>query len=509
MKKVLFIKNAVILTVTSLALRVIGIVFRVWLAGKIGAEGIGLYQVIFSVYILMTAFATSGICTAVTRMVAARLAVNDGVGAKRTMKMAILLSLIIAIISSLTVFAFSNAISFYLVKDVRASQSLRILCISLPFLGVCSCIRGYFFARRNTLPSSFGQITEQIVRISVIVFLLGKFSSQDLKISCAVVMAGDVISEIAGTVIISIFYRFDVKHLKGSTAKKSGIMRELVRISLPITAGKYAHTGLRTAENLLTPICFSKYTSSRSTALEQFGMIKGMALPLLLFPASLLSAVSTLLIPEMTEDMERKNYVGIAATVEKIFYLTFITSFWAGSIFLCSANQLGNAIYSSSSVGYLIRALSPLVPFMYVDLIGDGILKGLDQQNILLRNSVIDSAVRIILVMLLVPKFGMTGFFAVMMFSNLFTGCLSVHRITKISKVKFNFSVYFFKPLFSAVLSAAIADKICASLRNSNIMYICCTGAIITVVYLVILTLTGGMKPKIILGKIRQKMSKK
>ena len=66
MKKVLFFKNAAILTITSLIVRTVGIFFRIWLTGKIGAEGIGLYQVVFSVYVLATTFATSGICTAVT-----------------------------------------------------------------------------------------------------------------------------------------------------------------------------------------------------------------------------------------------------------------------------------------------------------------------------------------------------------------------------------------------------------------------------------------------------------
>ena len=77
MKKVLFIKNAAILTVTALILRMIGIFFRVWLADTIGAEGMGLYQVIFSVYVLASTFATSGISTAVTRTVTERLSLGD------------------------------------------------------------------------------------------------------------------------------------------------------------------------------------------------------------------------------------------------------------------------------------------------------------------------------------------------------------------------------------------------------------------------------------------------
>ena len=65
-----FIKNTVVLVATSIVLRSVGIVFRVYLADKIGSDGIGLYQLIFSVYMLAATFATTGISTAVTRLVA-------------------------------------------------------------------------------------------------------------------------------------------------------------------------------------------------------------------------------------------------------------------------------------------------------------------------------------------------------------------------------------------------------------------------------------------------------
>ena len=82
MKKTVFIKNAAILTISSLILRFAGILFRVWLAAKIGAEGIGLYQLVFSVYMLAATFATSGICTAVTRLVSEELATGNKKGIK-------------------------------------------------------------------------------------------------------------------------------------------------------------------------------------------------------------------------------------------------------------------------------------------------------------------------------------------------------------------------------------------------------------------------------------------
>ncbi len=511
MKKVLFFKNAVILTLTALFLRCVGIFFRVWMSGAVGAQGMGLYQVIYSVYIFASTFATSGICTAVTRMVTNSLSRGDKKGTGRVMKISILISLLIALISGTVIYAFASPISRYLIGDVSATNSVKMLTVGLPFLGVCSCIRGYFLARRSTVPTSLGQIIEQSVRIGVIIWLVKKYSHLGLAATTLAVVFGDMVAEGVGTLFIYIIYKFDFaapKNRSTAAESKKSIFGELTRIALPISAGRYLHTGLRTAENFITPLCFSKYSGSKDDALSQFGMIKAMALPLLLFPASLLSAVSTLMVPEMTEAMAVKNERMIKKTVSRVFEITFLLSFLIGGIFFLASTQIGKAVYDSQSVGYLIKALSPLVPFMYIDLIADGILKGLDQQNILLRNNVTDSVLRIILVVILVPKFGMTGFLGVMLFSNVFTGTLSVARIVRVTKIKFKFLNYFFKLFVAVVLATGITEILCKNLREKAILYILVTALGVTLLYFVLVVCFGCLNLGDFLGKIPRKSKK-
>lgn len=488
MKKVLFFKNALILTVTSLLLRTVGIFFRVWLTGQIGAEGIGLYQVVYSVYVLASTFATSGICTAVTRMVTSYLSENDKKGAVKSVKTAILLSLIIAFASMAVILCFADQIAKYIIKDVRAALSLKILCFSLPFMGVCSCIRGYFLARRSTLPPSFCQMAEQIVRIGVIFILIGKVAPYGIAAASAAVMAGDAASEMIGAFLLYLSYVSDKKHIRSEKNENKQVLPELLRIATPISLGRYIHTCLRTAENLLTPICFSKYKGTELGGLEQFGMIKGMALPLLLFPASILSSISTLMVTEITESASKGNKAGIAKTGESVLCITSIFSFLIGAIFFAASTHIGEIVYNSREVGYLIRALSPLVPFMYLDLICDGILKGLDEQKTLFKTSVTDSAVRVLLVLVLVPEFGMKGFLLVMMFSNVYTSIASLIKIVKITNLKFKIAKMFLSPLFSAATAVIITGKLLKPI-SSNIIYVAATVAGISAIYFVLIFL--------------------
>ena len=504
MKKVLFIKNTLILTVTAFILRIIGMVFRVWLVGKIGAEGMGLYQVIFSVYVLASTFATSGISTAVIRMVTERLTIGDKRGAKRVLWVSVATCLIIAAVTSGIIILFATPISKYLIGDMRAVLSLKALCLGLPFMGVCSCFRGYFLARRSTVPPSLCQIFEQFARIAVIMFLIGKFSHMGLEITSAVVLLGDSIADGVGCLSIWAFYRFDFKRLyqkAADTLKKRAVFLELFRISAPISAGRYLHTSLRTAESLLTPTCLAKYSGTKTAALEQFGMIKGMAIPILLFPASLLSAVSALLIPEITQSVAEKKLSSVQNAVEKIFASTSAVSFMIAAIFFTAAEPLGELVYSSNSVGWLIKSLAPLVPFMYIDLIADGVLKGLDEQNFLFKINIIDSLVRLILVFLLVPKFGMMGFLGVMLFSNLFTSILAVIKILFTTKVFWDYKKYFLKPLISAGLAAFIADIICKNIENCNILYMVVSVFVVVALYVVFMCAMGGLDFKSFIAK--------
>ena len=195
MKKTLFIKNAAILPASSLILRFAGIIFKIWLAAAVGAEGIGLYQLVFSVYVLAATFATSGISTAVTRLVADELAVGSARGTLKILRRCIQITLIIAMASvALLVFG-AKFIATTLLGDSRATLSIKILSLSLPFMGISSCLRGYFIARRKTGPAASSQIFEQIIRILIVVFAVKRFSHLGTATACAAVLLGDTVAE--------------------------------------------------------------------------------------------------------------------------------------------------------------------------------------------------------------------------------------------------------------------------------------------------------------------------
>lgn len=452
MKKTLFIKNAAILTATSLALRFAGIILKVWLAAKIGAEGIGLYQLVFSLYLFAATFATSGICTAVTRLVSEELVVGSKAGIKRILGTCIKLSVLIAVVSIIVLFFGAKFISLKILHDTRAILSLKILAFSLPFMGVCSCVKGYFMARRKAAAQSVSQLLEQLIRIAVVVLIISKYNHLQLEFACAAVFVGDTLAEGVSCLYMCVCYKIDFKRLKITTPvtrKPYELLPAITHIALPISAGKYLNSLLRMIENVLVPICLARSVTNGS-GISLFGMIKGMALPILFFPSTLLGSLSTLLLPEMSEAAIRGRKAVVRSISYRIIKITSLLAIVFSSVFFVGGRRIGVLLYNSAEVGFLLRSLSPIVPFMYLDAICDGILKGLDQQKFTFRTSVGDSAIRIILILLFLKKYGIYGFIGIMYFSNVLTGVLNVKRLIKVSGLKFDCLKTFILPTFGA-----------------------------------------------------------
>ena len=450
MNKRAFYKNTALMTATSLLLRLLGIVFRVFISNRVGAEGMGLYQLVFSVYILGATFATGGLTTAVTCLSAERMTQSDSRGVRRLMRLSVLLCLGIGGASALLLYAGAPLIGRWM-GDFRAVPALSLSGIALPFIGVSACIKGYFMARRQAWPPCLSQIVEQAVRIGGILLMLSTLWDGSLKQACVIIILGDALSETVACLYLIHAYRKDGKRLPATPPRTTAkLLRPLLHIALPLTAGRYLSTALRTVENFLVPACLTLYTHSDTLALAQFGAVKGMALPLIFFPSALLVTLSGLLIPELSDAHALGQRRQVTRLVERTLHVTLLGSVLVGGLFTVLGRAIGNWLYDDSLVGLLLQILGPLTPVMYLDSVVTGMLKGLGQQVHSLWFSVADSAVRIALIYLLLPHYGLTGFLYVMLVSNLLTASLSTSRLLRVSHTPMNWSRWVIRPLFGA-----------------------------------------------------------
>ena len=203
--------NTILLTATAFLMRTVGMMFQVYLSKKIGASGIGLFQLIMSVSMLSTTFALSGIRFTTTRLVSEELGAGSGTGARVAMKRCLLYALCFGMAAMLILWFGARAIGTNWIGDERTVLSLKILSLSLPAFSLSAVLAGYFTAVSRVVKSAAVQVIEQAVRISVIVAALSLGRSLPLERACAVIVTGGCVGEIFSFALLFSLYRRDIK----------------------------------------------------------------------------------------------------------------------------------------------------------------------------------------------------------------------------------------------------------------------------------------------------------
>ena len=459
----------------------------------------GLYQLITTVYNLFLTVATAGLGVAATRMITEELALSGGSRLWSLCRKLLAAALALGTLAGVVQLAGADLIARGWLKDQQAA-SLRILALSLPLVAVASCLQGYFMARRSVALPTAAQLGEQLLRMGLIVALLPAALPRGIGSACAAVVLGGTVAQLFSSAVIWQGCRRDLRRLRppGGPAPARGVLRRLWGIGAPVAATRYVGSTLRTLENVMVPGCLAAFGGSRETALGQFGALKGMAMTVLFFPFSFLATLSTLLLPEITEAYAQGRRGLLDRLISRTILITLTVSVLMGGLFTLFAGELGEVLYHDGEVAFYIRVLGPVMPFLYLESMVDGVLKGLNQQLSTFRYSVYDSVGRIALIALLVPRTGMKGFLFVMILSNLFTGLLNLRRLLMVTGMGIRWGQWVALPLLALLagtaayrgvyLPWAVPRGISAPLTDLLL-----GGALVSGVYLLFLFLAGGL----------------
>ncbi|MBR5236641.1 MAG: polysaccharide biosynthesis C-terminal domain-containing protein [Clostridia bacterium] len=492
-----FFVNAFIMSCTTVFLRGAEVMYNVYITNRIGAEGIGLFGLIMSVYMLATTVASSGAELATTRLITEEKTLGCDKGARRAMVVCLLYTLFFGLLAACLLISVAPFAGRYWLGDERTIRPLYLLSVSLPFLSLSSALNGYFMAVRRVAKSASARIFELMVKVLVTTFALKQYADRGMEYACMAVVGGGSVAEICSFFYLYVLYGFERRRKANKREQEKRYTRRLLHMSLPLAISSYLRSGLVTVEHLLVPRGLKKYGASASASLAQYGVVHGMVMPILLFPSAILGAFSGLLIPELTEFQKRKNEKQICRIATKALRTTLFFSIGAAGIFWFFANEIGMAIYKSGDAGLFIKFLAPLVLVMYTDHVVDSMLKGLNQQVYSMRYNIIDSAVSVVLIYTLLPHFGVNGYIAVIFITELLNGFLSINRLMKVTELKVGFLQELLLPC-SAVFVAACLVRFGSVVLFGTVSYqrLAVFGSIVctALVYVVFLYCFGCLK---------------
>ena len=451
-RKIPIFYSALLLTGVNLLLRFVGTSFQVYLSGRIGAEGIGLLQLTMSVGGLAMVAGMGGIRTSTMYLTAEELGRGNAKNITRILSGCVLYSLLFSAGIGLLLYHFAPWIAEVWIGNPFTADALRLFASFLPVVCLCGVMTGYFTAAQRIGTLAAVEVAEQICSMGLTILLLNFWAGHDPVKSCLSVILGSSLGAIV-TLSVLLLLRLMEKAADGNPIP---IRNRLFNIALPLALADDLKAGINTAENLMVP---KRLALNRATKnpLAAFGMVSGMVFPVIMFPAAILFGLTELLIPEMARCNSVSHHGRIQYLTRKSLKVALIYGVTFSGLLFLLAEKLCLRLYHNVDAAQYLRWYALLVPMLYCDAITDAITKGLGQQHVCVRYNIVTSCLDVVFLYLLLPQWGMTGYFISFFVTHLINFLLSIALLLRTAGLKL--------PVHNALMSmTAMACSVLAAM---------------------------------------------
>lgn len=462
--------SALLLTGVNLLLRLVGTSFQVYLSGRIGAEGIGLLQLVMSVGSMALVAGMAGIRTATMYLTAE----ESGRGKHSHVIWVLSSSIIYSIICSVTVGAIVYSFAPFLAKEwignVHTVDSIRLFAMFLPINCLTGVMVGYFTGANRIGTLAAVEVAEQFCSMICTMLLLTFWAGHNPEKACQAVILGSGISACLTLSSLTLLRLLE----RNPNSEQIPMASRLLRTAVPLAAADDLRTGITTVENLMVPKRLALYPGVLSP-LAAFGIVCGMVFPVLMFPAAILFGLTELLVPELARCRAAGKDNRISHLVQKSLRVALLYGSACGGIFFLTAPELCNALYQNKEAGIYLRWFAPLAVLLYCDSVTDAMIKGLGQQTASVRYNILTNTMDVAFLYILLPKYGIAGYYISFLITHLVNFILSIRRLLRITGQKISLHIPFLT--VSAAMSAVWASHFIpsATIRSAAflILFVC------------------------------------
>ncbi len=420
--------NALMLTGVNLLLRLVSTSFQVFVSARIGAAGVGLLQLVMSVASMTMTAGMAGVRTAAMYLTAEELGKKRGQNVIWVLSGCCLYSLCFSGSVGALVFGFAPKIARFWIGDIRTLGAIRLFAVFLPVSCFTGVMTGYFTAANRIGTLAAVEVAEQLCSMTVTTCALFWWAGSDIGRACQSVVLGGCAGGLL-TLVSLVLLRLREHGEKG---ERIPVARRLAETALPLALADDLKVGITTTENLMVPKRLALY-AGESGALAQFGIVCGMVFPVLMFPAAILYGLADLLIPEMARCNAAGSRRRIRYLARRSLRVALLYGVGCGGVLYLTADALCLRLYGNPEAGTYLRWFALLAPMLYCDAITDAMTKGLGKQKICVRYNILTSAMDVVLLFLLLPRWGMRGYLFSFLVTHAINACLSLRLLLKIT----------------------------------------------------------------------------
>lgn len=391
--------GTLILTVSSLFNRLLGFVYQILMVRLLKAEGIGLFSMIYPVYVLFLVVASAGIPVSIAKLVAEEAARNNLAAAVHILRIGLGFILVFALLITLAILLYGPRLLETMFDNPDVSLAFMVLTPGILIVSICSAFRGFFQGLQQMTPTAVTQVVEQTVRVVSGLLLAYLLLPGGIAWATAGAAAGVVIGEMAGLLLmLAIFIT-----RQPSAAPAPHLLtpfgvtcRRIFSLAGPVTLSRVASTALLSVDAVLIPKRLVAAGLSAAEATAGYGKLAGMAQTMLYTPGILTISLATALVPAISSAHARGDANLLLNRVGSAIRLTLLVGMPSAVIFLLLPEHICGLLFGYADAGTILAFLALGGPFLYISQTTTGILQGLGKATQPLINLLIASAFKIL-----------------------------------------------------------------------------------------------------------------
>lgn len=433
-RKMAFITGTLLLTSTGFICRILGFFYRIFMSRTIGAEGLGIYNMVHPIFSICFAVCAGSIQTALSQYVAA----NQTRG-RAVFRTGLVIAMGMSFLLAWVIYGNAGFLAEKLLLEPRCAPYLPVMAVSVPFAALHACINGYYYGMQKARVPAFSQVAEQVIRMGAVFLIASIWLESGRQITVSLAVYGHLIGEMASAVFTVFCLGFFPPCKDGDSRRAPAIplsfgatAAPLMALALPLMGNRLILNVLGSAEAIWIPNKLMSSGLTNSEALSVYGVLTSMALPFILFPSAITNSMAVLLLPTVAEAQADGNEARISSMISMSLRYSCYMGVLCIGIFTIFGNQLGVSVFHDQNAGTYITILSWLCPFMYLATTMGSILNGLGRTSSTFFQNVFAMVIRLAFVLFAIPRYGILGYLWGMLVSELTLALMSFLAVKRL-----------------------------------------------------------------------------
>lgn len=408
------VKSTLILTVATLLSKILGSIFRVPLQNIAGDEVLGIFSLVYPVYMVALYLSVAGIPLAISKLIAEANARKTPQQVKKIYITASILAICFGIFSFTIIFSFSNQLA-YALGGPSSRFALIMVALTLLVAPYMAVYRGFFQGYGDMRPTAISQVAEQLVRAVLIIILAYVLVKMDY--STEVIAGGVMIGSVLGAIVSLLYLRFkyrrsplkvmsEDKYVVQDFPKWSGT---ILKISIPIAIGSVTMALFNFVDSFTVTYALRSVGVTAQQEINYLYGLYGRGVTLVQITTVFASSIILPLVPLITTKLAQKDITGTRSIIEQTNRMTHLITWPAAMGLLALTLPLNLALYTNLEGSSMLAIINASAVFTSLTLVSTGILQGMNLARIgafIILGGVV---LKIVLNIVLIDAFGLDG----------------------------------------------------------------------------------------------------